>query len=96
MCSRRDIDRVVSIADQFLDEWAEDAEGEGEDLLEANEAMERARPLILAATTMYEALEAALYALNAIPNRRLNGPQTNTYDVARLIDQALAEARKAP
>ena len=98
MTSRRDIENFTSIVEQFMDDWRQ-TDGQlhendrSRELPQMEDMLETVKPLILAAPSMKAALEEALYALNAIPNRRLNGPQTNTYEVARIVEKALEEAR---
>jgi hypothetical protein len=59
-CSTRDVDRLLGLADQFLDDWAEDAFQEGkpdEDYEQRSTEWKVVRPLLLSAPAMLKELK---------------------------------------
>jgi hypothetical protein len=57
-CSSADVDRLLGLADQFLEEWAEDAVQEGKRDYEERSAEGSAiRPLLVSAPTLLRALK---------------------------------------
>ncbi len=59
-CSTQDVDRVLGLADQFLDDWAEDAVQGGkpdEDYEERSTEWKIIRPLLLTAPAMFKGLK---------------------------------------
>jgi hypothetical protein len=59
-CSKQDVDRLLGLADQFLDDWAEDAVQGGkpdEDYEERSAEWPIIRPLLVFAPTLLRALK---------------------------------------
>ena len=59
-CSTQDVDRLLGLADQFLEDWAEDAVREGksdEDYEQRSAEWSVVRPLLVFAPTLFRALK---------------------------------------
>ena len=63
-CSKQDVDRLLGLADQFLDDWAEDAVQRGkpdEDYEQRSTEWKVIRPLLVSAPMLVKGLKEIAY-----------------------------------
>jgi hypothetical protein len=88
----KDADRLLGLADQFLEDW-KDNEGKNDPECAARRAEWGAiRPQLASAPKLLNALRQAVAALNAKPRFPVPEFLTDSYKVAALYDEAIAEA----
>jgi hypothetical protein len=59
-CSKQDVDRLLGLADQFLEDWAEDAVQGGkpdEDFEQRSRGWKATRPLLVSGSAMFRGLK---------------------------------------
>lgn len=93
-CSTQDVDRLLGLADQFLDGWAEDAVQGGkqdEDYEQRSTEWKAVRPLLVAAPTLLHALkEIALLCRDSVAPTAVHCSQIAQRATRGLVDDAPA------
>ncbi len=87
-----DADRLLSLADQFLEDWEENEGRQEADCIQRRGEWNAIRPLLVAAPKLLAALQQAVAALNAKPRFPVPEFLTDSYKVAALCDEAIAAA----
>jgi hypothetical protein len=87
-----DADRLLGMADQFLEDWEDNEGKDNPECAERRAEWNAIRPLLASAPKLLVALRQAVAALNAKPRFPVPEFLTDSYKVAALCDEAIAEA----
>jgi hypothetical protein len=89
-----DADRLLGLADQFLEDWEDNVGKDDPEYAARRAEWDAIRPQLASAPKLMSALRQAVAALNAKPRFPVPEFLTDSYKVAALCDEAIAEASR--